>query len=103
MAKRKTIRVNPLDALVPDPTTRQTDGLPTTTKTRSASPASVIAPVPTPRKKPGDKDSNPSSPAVQTTQPPAAADIFTRIQSLEKQNVYITWLAVGAILLAIML
>ncbi|HEX4967766.1 MAG TPA: hypothetical protein VFV44_04545 [Nitrospiraceae bacterium] len=103
MAKRKTIRVNPLDALMPDPTTRQTGESPITARTRSAGPASVIAPIPTPRKKLGDKDSNRSSPAAQIAQPPPPADIFTRVQSLEKQNEYITWLAVGAILLWIML
>ena len=103
MAKRKTIRVNPLDALVSDPTTRRTGELPTAAKTHSAGPASVIAPGPTPRKKLGDKGSNASSPAAQIAQPPPPADIFTRVQSLEKQNAYITWLAVGAILLWIML
>lgn len=103
MAKRKTIRVNPLDVLMPDPTTRQTGESPTTARTHSTGPASVIAPAPTGRKKPGDKDSNASSPAAQITQPPSPADLFARVQSLEKQNGYITWLAVGAILLAIML
>ena len=103
MAKRKTIRVNPLDTLVPDLTTRRTDALPMAAKTRSAGPASVIAPVPTPRKKLGDKDSNPSSPAAQIVQPPAAADIFSRIQSLEKENEYIKWLLGGAILFALFL
>ncbi|OAI44154.1 hypothetical protein AYO43_02370 [Nitrospira sp. SCGC AG-212-E16] len=103
MAKRKTIRVNPLDALMPDPTTRQTGESLTTARTRSAGPASVIAPAPTRRRQPRDKDSNASSPAAQIAQPPSPADIFTRVQSLEKQNQYITWLAVGVILLAIML
>ena len=48
MAKRKTIRVNPLDTLVPEPTTRRT-GVPppAAAKTRSAGPASVIARAPT--------------------------------------------------------
>ena len=103
MAKRKTILVNPLDALVSDTTTRQTGKLPTAAKTQFTGPASVIAPAPTRRRKPRDKDSNASSPAAQIAQPPPPAEIFTRVQSLEKQNEYITWLAVGAILLWIML
>jgi hypothetical protein len=103
MAKRKTIRINPLDTLMPNPTTRQTGESPTTARTRSAGPASVILPAPTQRRKPRDKDRTASSPAAQIAQPSSPADIFTRVQSLEKQNEYITWLAVGAILLWIML
>lgn len=103
MSKRKTILVNPLDALVSYPTTRHTGKLPTTARTQSAGPASIIAPAPTRRRKPRENDSNPSSPAAQIAQPPPPADIVTRVQSLEKQNEYITWLAVGAILLWIVL
>jgi hypothetical protein len=104
MAKRKTILVNPLDTLVPGPTTRRT-GVPSpaAAKTRSAGPASVIARAPTRRRQPRDKDSNAPSPATQNAQPPSPADLFSRIQSLEKENEYIKWLVGGAILLAIML
>ena len=39
MAKRKTIRVNPLDTLVPDPTTRQTGESAAAANAQSADPA----------------------------------------------------------------
>ena len=100
MAKRKTIRVNPLDTLVPDPMTRQTGEAPAAVKTRSAGPASVIARKTTPRNQPKTKDSRTSAPAAQ---PPSPADLTKRIQSLEEQNEYIKWLVGGAILLAVML
>ena len=93
MAKRKTIRVNPLDTLVPDPMTRQTGEAPAAVKTRSAGPASVIARKTTPRNQRKAKGSRTSSPA----------DLTSRIQSLEEQNEYIKWLVGGAILLAVML
>lgn len=103
MAKRVTIRVNPLDTLVPDPTTRQTSESPAVATAQSADPASVIARAPTPRSQPGDKDSHIPTLAMQVAQPPAPADLISRIQSLEEQNEYIKWLAGGAILLAVLL
>jgi hypothetical protein len=82
MATRKTIRVNPLDSLVPDPTTHQTS---------------------TSRNQPKARDSHLPALATQIAKPPSPADLSSRIQSLEEQNKYISWLLGGAILLAILL
>ncbi len=57
MAKRKTIRVNPLDTLVPDPTTRQTGEPPAAAKAQSADPATGSTRTTTPRNQPKAKDS----------------------------------------------
>jgi hypothetical protein len=103
MAKRKTILVNPLDMLVPDTMRHQTGESPAAAKTRSAGPASVKAGAPTRQSQSRAKVSNASSPTTLVLQPPSPADIFSRIQSLEKENEYIKWLVGGAILLAIML
>ncbi|MEP6932987.1 MAG: hypothetical protein ABI988_03450 [Nitrospirota bacterium] len=103
MAKRKTILVNPLDTLVPNPKPDQTGTSPSAANTQSAGRASVKARAPTPRSQSKNKDSTGSSPATQVAQPPSAADVVSRIQSLEEQNEYIKWLAGGAILLAILL
>jgi hypothetical protein len=82
MATRKTIRVNPLDSLVPDSTTHQT---------------------PTLRNQPKTKGSHIPTVATQIAQPPSSSDLSSRIQSLEEQNKYISWLLGGAILLAVLL
>ena len=103
MAKRKTIRVNPLDTLVPDTMTPQTGESSAAVKTQSAGPASVIAQTPTPRNQPKVKDSHAPAPATQVAQLPSPADLSIRIQSLEEQNEYMRWVVGGAILLAIML
>jgi hypothetical protein len=103
MAKRKTILVNPLDSLVPDPMTPQTGESPAAVETQFVGPASVITRAPTPSSQPRGKDNNASSPATQVAQPPSPADVFSRIQSLEEQNEYMRWVVGGAILLAIML
>jgi hypothetical protein len=103
MAKRKTISINPLDTLVPDAMRHQTGESLATAKTRSPDPVSAITRAATPRSETGNKDSTALSPAAQIAEPSSPADIFSRIQSLEKENEYIKWLAVGAILLAIFL
>lgn len=103
MAKRKTIRVNPLDTLVPDPTTHQTGESPAAAKAQSAGPAAGSARTITPRDQPKAKNSTAPASATQVAQPPSPADLFSRIQSLEEQNEYIKWLLGGAILLAVLL
>jgi hypothetical protein len=82
MATRKTIRVNPLDSLVPDSTTHQT---------------------PTSRNQPKAKDSHLPVLATQIAQPPSPANLSSRIQSLEEKSEYMMWLVGGAILLAVLL
>jgi hypothetical protein len=103
MAKRKTILVNPLDALVPDAMRHQIAESPAAVKAQPPGPVSVEHRAPTPRSRSKGKDSTASLPTTQVAQPSSPADIVSRIQSLEKENEYIKWLAVGAILLAIML
>ena len=103
MAKRKTIRVNPLDTLVPNPKPDQTGKSPSAAKARSAGPAADSAGTPTSWNQPRVKDSTVPAPATQVAQPPAPADLIIRIQSLEEQNEYIKWLGGGAILLAVLL
>jgi hypothetical protein len=103
MAKRKTILVNPLDTLVPGPTTRRTGESAAAAKAQSVDPTTGRTGTPAPRSRPKAKDSAVPAPATQNAQPPSPADLFSRVQSLEKQNEYIKWLAGGAILLAIML
>lgn len=103
MATRKTIRVNPLDTLVPDSTTHRTGGSPAAAKTRSAEPTSVIARTSTSRNQPRAKDSHIPMLATQIAQPPSPADLSSRIQSLEEKNEYMMWLVGGAILLAVLL
>jgi hypothetical protein len=103
MATRKTIRVNPLDTLVPDSATHRTGGSPAVAKTRSAGPTSVIAQTPTPRNQPKAKDSHLPMLVTQIAQQPSPADLSSRIQSLEEKNEYMMWLVGGAILLAVVL
>ena len=103
MAKRKTIRDNPLDTLVPDAMRQQIGESPAAAKTQSAGPVLIEDRAPTPRSRSKGKDSTASSPTTQVTQPSSPADLVNRIQSLEKENEYIKWLVGGAILLAIML
>jgi hypothetical protein len=103
MAKRKTILVNPLDTLVPDPKPDQLSESPAAAKARSAGPSAGRARTPTSRSRPKAKDNTVSTPATQVTHPPSPADLSSRIQSLEEQNEYIKWLVGGAILLALLL
>jgi hypothetical protein len=100
MAKRKTIRINPLDTVVPDPIANQ---MGESAKTRSIGPVSVIAHTPTSPTQSKIKASYASAPAAQVAQPLAPTDLSTRIQSLEKQNTYLMWLVGGGILLAVLL
>jgi hypothetical protein len=100
MAKRKTIRINPLDTVVPDSMADQTGE---STKARSIGPTSVIPQTPTSPTQSKIKASHAPAPAAQVAQPPAPTDLSTRIQSLEKQNTYLMWLVGGGILLAVLL
>jgi hypothetical protein len=104
MAKRVTIRANPLDTLVPNPMTRRT-GVPppAAAKAQSADPAAGSTRTTTARKQPTAKASPLPTLATEVTQPPPSADLVNRVQSLEKENEFIKWLVGGAILLAIML
>mgnify|MGYP001260752380 FL=1 len=105
MAKRKTIRVNPLDPLVPDTDTmtRQTGKSAASAKARSTGPAADVTQTTTSPDLPRVKESDAPAPATQAAQPPSPVDLFSRVQSLEKQNEYIWWLVSGAILLAVLL
>jgi hypothetical protein len=103
MAKRKTIRVNPLDTLVPDPKTHQTGESPAAFKAQSAGPAAGSPRTITQQNQPKAKDSHLPTLATQVAQLPSPADLFSRIQSLEEQNQYMKWLVGGAILLAVLM
>ena len=98
MAKRVTIRSNPLDTLVPDAMKDQIG-----TGVQSVIPArgTIRAPANRNRSKAGDK--HVSSFATPVAQPPVSTDLVSRIQSLEKENEYIKWLAIGAILFVVMI
>ena len=86
MAKRKTIHVSPLDTLVPNPTTSQTGESAKAATAQSLDPATGS-----------------TRAARPVAQPSSSTDLVSRVQSLENQNEYFKWLAVGAILLWIML
>ncbi len=103
MAKRKTIGVNPLDTLLPDPKPDQLSTSPSAAQTRSAGHSADSARPPTSRSRPKVKDSTVPAPAAQVAQPHSPADLMNRVQSLEKENAFIKLLVAGAILLAIML
>ena len=103
MAKRKTIRVNPLDTLVPNPNPDQTGKSPSAAKARSAGPAADSAGTTTSWNQPRVKDSTIPAPATHVAQPAAPADLSSRIKSLEEQNEYMRWVVGGAILLAVLL
>ena len=102
MAKRKTIRLNPLDAIVSDPTKAERLESTSAAETRSdagSNPARSTAQK-NRQKAGGVKDS--ASPLVPPKSPPAG-DLLSRVQSLEQENVYIRWLVGGTILLAFLL
>ena len=103
MDKRVTIRSNPLDTLVPRPTTRHTGESPAAANAQSAGPAAGSTRITTSRNQPKAKHSHAPAPATQVAQPPSSADLFSRIQSLEEQNEYMKWLVGGAILLAVLM
>lgn len=103
MAKRKTIRVNPLDTLVPDALTRQTGKSPSAAYMQSVIPARGTTRAPTSRTQPKARDNQSPSLTTPVAQSPASTDLVTRIQSLEKENEYIKWLVVGAILVAVLI
>ncbi|MEI8016229.1 MAG: hypothetical protein WCH20_15515 [Nitrospira sp.] len=103
MAKRKTIKENPLDAIVPDRTAHRTGESAAAANAQSVDPATGRTGTPAPRSRPKVKDSAVPAPATQAAQPPSPADLTSRIQSLEKENEFIKWLAGGAILLWLLL
>ena len=103
MAKRKTIRVNPLDALVSEPMALKTGVSPAAAKARSAGPASDIARTTTLPDPPRVGHRNAPASGTQAAQPPSQADLLNRVQSLEEQNQYTRWLIGGAIVLALLL
>ncbi len=98
MAKRKTIRTNPLDSLIPD-------------AERSVEPSSRTS-----RSQPAERKTKPLAQSIQPTlehadmprsiEPPTTpqtADLMHRIESLEQRSSYLGWLAGGALLLALLL
>ena len=103
MAKRKTIRINPLDTLVSHPTASRTGESPATAKAQSAGPAAGVPRTTIPGSQPKATDSHAPAAAAKVTQLPSPAELVSRIQSLEQQNVYLGWLLAGAILLAVLL
>jgi hypothetical protein len=103
MAKRVTIRSNPLDTLVPNPKPDQPGKPPAAAKAQSARPAADSARTTAPQNQLKAKDSHIPMLATPVAQPPSPADLSSRLQSLEKQNEYIMWLVGGAILLMFLL
>lgn len=103
MAKRKTIGVNPLDPLVPDPKPVQPSESPAAAKAQPAGPSAGSARTPASRSRKKIKADPLPAPAAQVAQTPSPADLVNRVQSLEKENAYIKLLVGGAILLALLL
>jgi hypothetical protein len=103
MAKRLTIRSNPLDTLMPNPKPDKTGKSPAAADARSTVPAAESAQTSSSRSRPRVRDSTEPTSAMQVAQPPASTDIISRVESLEKQNVYITWLVGAGILLVLLL
>lgn len=108
MAKRKTIGENPLDTIVPDRTTREKEQTAAATNPRSAVPISTaetrLPARPASATVKSEKGTVISVPTSRTQSPaPTQQDLLGRIQSLEEQNKYISWLLGGAILLAVLL
>ena len=104
MAKRKTIRVNPLDTLVPDPTTRRTG----VRRLRRPKLDPLVQPRLAPEHPHGGSSPEPRT-AIHPRQPrrlhsrPLLPISSAASSHWRKQNEYIKWLVGGAILLAIML
>ena len=106
MAKRKTIGENPLDAIVPDPVVGRQENKSAAQKPQSpipVSPASARQPVrPAPASRKSEKGAG-TPVQVAHSQTPPQQDLLSRIQFLEGQNVWVKWLAYGAIGLALLL
>lgn len=102
MAKRKTIRLNPLDTIVSDPAQTERAESPLATDARSDA-ASLrtrsTAPKNRAKARAGKGSDSPSTPPKS----PPTTDVLSRVQSLEQENVYIRWLVGGAIALAILI
>ena len=98
MAKRVTIRSNPLDTLVPDTMKGQVGA-----GVQSVIPARGTIRAPGTRSRSKPSDNHVSSSATSVAQPPVSTDLVRRIQSLEKENEYIKWLAIGAILFVVLI
>ncbi|MDF0673596.1 MAG: hypothetical protein P0120_04540 [Nitrospira sp.] len=98
MAKRKTIRTNPLDSLVPEAARPLKESF----STSSAQPAErKTKPLAQPIQPKLEHADMPRS--IETPTPPQSTNLMHRIESLEQRSVYIGWLAGGAILLALLL
>ena len=106
MAKRKTIGENPLDAVMPDPAAGRREEKSAAKRPRPPIPVSPTeaqrpaGPAPTAVK----QEKGIAAPAqVAPSHTPSQNDLLSRIQFLEGQNVWIQWLAYGAIGLALLL
>jgi hypothetical protein len=103
MAKRVTIRSNPLDTLVPDAMKRQIRESPLATGVQSVIPARSTIRSAATRNRSKAGDNHVSSFATPVAPPPVSTDLVSRIQSLEKENEYIKWLVIGAILFVVLI
>ncbi|MDF0644232.1 MAG: hypothetical protein P0111_09385 [Nitrospira sp.] len=106
MAKRRTIRDNPLDAIAPASTAGQGDEPSAETKFRSAGRVSATK---TPQAaRPASIAANPENTAAPSahsirTTSAAQGDLLRRIESVEEKNELMKWLVYGAIGLALLL
>lgn len=108
MTKRKTIGENPLDTVAPDRTERRKEETAAATNPRSAVPISTaetrLPARPASATVKSEEGTVTSIPTTRTQSPaPTQQDLLSRVQSLEEQNKYISWLLGGAILLAVLL
>jgi len=98
MAKRVTIRSNPLDTLVPDAMKG-----PIGAGMQSVIPARDTLRAPGTRNQSKAEGNHVSSSTTPVAQPPVSTDLVSRVQSLEKENEYIKWLVIGAILFVVLI
>ena len=104
MAKRRTIGENPLDRIVPDLVARQRGEKAEGANARHQAPPAKASRVARPAPASVKPVKGAATPAQATrTESPTREELLSRIQSVEKQNELIKWLAYGAIALALLL
>lgn len=98
MAKRKTIRANPLDSLIPYAERPLKESSSTSSVQSAERKTKPLAQSIQPKLEHADMPRS-----IETPTPQRTGDLVQRIESLEQRSSYLGWLAGGAILLALLL